>query len=84
MLTSWKLLIGKNGEKMTGYITVQQGEKIIKKMIRIIELNEKTIRMIQSLQNEIETHSYSEPFFDCHNLLISAGMHKKQLKDLFS
>lgn len=63
-------------------VTVQQGEKIIKKMIKIIELNEITIYMIQSLRNRIETHSFSEPFPDCHNLLISAGMHKKHLKDL--
>lgn len=67
---------------MKEYITIQEGEKIIKKMIKIIELNENTIHMIQSLRNRIETHSYSEPLPDWHNLLISAGMHKKQLKDL--
>ena len=67
---------------MKQYITIQQGGKIIEKMIKIIELNEKTIHMIQSLRNRMETHSYSEPFPDCHNLLISAGMHKKHLDDL--
>ena len=64
------------------YITIKQGERIIKKMIKIIELNENTIHMVQSIYDEIRTHSFGEPRPYWHNILISAGMHKKHLEDL--